>query len=315
MSRKQGTLDMGADVYDIKLCGYREEHYHWQWKAPDGEVYDMSKVGNVLIDEEFLSIDLPPPNPEGFHSEYHIGYDVTEEEAQGVVELWHEYQKAMEPMKALREALRGDLAEVRDGKCVLVDKDTGKVKGELQGLETAENATRWKSKTSAKQRCLHPNSTADIIEGVIQVSCEDCGFSALMSPDEYQAMLDAMEPPEPVVRKFPFEIDPRVQTGAIQFKDDWPGLFVRGDSALHLAISLDQAVKDMDDLVKLAGANKIERFVAREYLVELMETIFDHVLIRGHRFKALLQQNLLEGALESGVAVGAKKIEEERKKK
>jgi hypothetical protein len=27
----------------------------------------------------------------------------------------------------------------------------------------------------------------------------------------------------------------RVETGAVQFGDDWPGLFVRGDQALHLA--------------------------------------------------------------------------------
>jgi hypothetical protein len=31
------------------------------------------------------------------------------------------------------------------------------------------------------------------------------------------------------------EIAPRVETGAVQFGKDWPGLFVRGDQALHLA--------------------------------------------------------------------------------
>jgi hypothetical protein len=28
---------------------------------------------------------------------------------------------------------------------------------------------------------------------------------------------------------------PRVETGAIRFGNDWPGLFVRGDQAIHLA--------------------------------------------------------------------------------
>src|SRR5437763_16176767 len=29
---------------------------------------------------------------------------------------------------------------------------------------------------------------------------------------------------------------PRVETGAVQFGDDWPGLFLRGDNAISLAI-------------------------------------------------------------------------------
>ena len=29
---------------------------------------------------------------------------------------------------------------------------------------------------------------------------------------------------------------PRVETGAVQFGEDWPGLFVRGDEAFHLAL-------------------------------------------------------------------------------
>ena len=34
--------------------------------------------------------------------------------------------------------------------------------------------------------------------------------------------------------------DVRVETGAIQFGDDWPGLFVRGDDAIFLAIAIDK---------------------------------------------------------------------------
>ena len=35
----------------------------------------------------------------------------------------------------------------------------------------------------------------------------------------------------------------RVETGAVQFGDDWPGAFIRGDNAFHYAMSL-QAVLD-----------------------------------------------------------------------
>lgn len=34
----------------------------------------------------------------------------------------------------------------------------------------------------------------------------------------------------------------RVETGPIQFGDDWPGVFIRGDNALHFAIVLDRAL-------------------------------------------------------------------------
>ena len=46
---------------------------------------------------------------------------------------------------------------------------------------------------------------------------------------------------------------PRVETGAVQFGDDHPGLFIRGDNAVHLMImiqDLDQRLADhMDDMV------------------------------------------------------------------
>jgi hypothetical protein len=33
---------------------------------------------------------------------------------------------------------------------------------------------------------------------------------------------------------------PRVESGAIQFGNDWPGLFLRGDNALEVAMTIDQ---------------------------------------------------------------------------
>lgn len=41
-----------------------------------------------------------------------------------------------------------------------------------------------------------------------------------------------------VIRVLPKQ-DIRVETGPIQFGDDWPGLFVRGDEALGLANEIE----------------------------------------------------------------------------
>lgn len=32
---------------------------------------------------------------------------------------------------------------------------------------------------------------------------------------------------------------PRVETGIVQFDDDWPGVFIRGDNAMHYAMCLE----------------------------------------------------------------------------
>ena len=36
----------------------------------------------------------------------------------------------------------------------------------------------------------------------------------------------------------------RVETGVIQFGDDWPGIFLRGDSAFGMAMVLDSFLAD-----------------------------------------------------------------------
>jgi len=38
------------------------------------------------------------------------------------------------------------------------------------------------------------------------------------------------------------ETDQRVETGPLQFGDDWPGLFVRGDDCIDLAYALERAL-------------------------------------------------------------------------
>jgi len=39
----------------------------------------------------------------------------------------------------------------------------------------------------------------------------------------------------------------RPETGPMQFGDDWPGVFVRGDNALHYALCLKVAINSIDE--------------------------------------------------------------------
>lgn len=34
----------------------------------------------------------------------------------------------------------------------------------------------------------------------------------------------------------------RVETGVVQFGDDWPGVFIRGDDAFHFMLALNQVI-------------------------------------------------------------------------
>lgn len=38
----------------------------------------------------------------------------------------------------------------------------------------------------------------------------------------------------------------RPETGPMQFGDDWPGVFIRGDNCFHFALELDQAIKVLE---------------------------------------------------------------------
>lgn len=57
----------------------------------------------------------------------------------------------------------------------------------------------------------------------------------------------------------------RVESGPVQFGDDWPGIFLRGDHALYIAFSLktildnyNKQVKDCDPFLVMA----LEEFVS-----------------------------------------------------
>ncbi len=62
-------------------------------------------------------------------------------------------------------------------------------------------------------------------------------------------------------------------TGALQFQDDWPGLFVRGDTAISLHISiraLEQRLANHPDAVVTAALLKLKEIadiIEREVIV------------------------------------------------
>lgn len=46
----------------------------------------------------------------------------------------------------------------------------------------------------------------------------------------------------------------RMESGPIQFGDDWPGIFLRGDNAIGIAIILNGIVDSLPDLDPIAAA-------------------------------------------------------------
>ena len=41
----------------------------------------------------------------------------------------------------------------------------------------------------------------------------------------------------------------RVETGPVQFNDDWPGVFIRGDNAAYLAYCLESYINGTKDFI------------------------------------------------------------------
>lgn len=46
------------------------------------------------------------------------------------------------------------------------------------------------------------------------------------------------------IRKIECELTERVETGPVQFNDDWPGIFIRGDNAAYYAFMLESFMLD-----------------------------------------------------------------------
>ncbi len=67
------------------------------------------------------------------------------------------------------------------------------------------------------------------------------------------------------IRQLP-ATEPRVETGAVQFGDDWPGTFIRGDNAMNYAVHLEAVLKASQD------APAISRAVVLSLLDDLIES-------------------------------------------
>lgn len=69
------------------------------------------------------------------------------------------------------------------------------------------------------------------------------------------------------MRKLP-AAEPRVETGAIQFGEDWAGLFIRGDSAAAYSLYLEQAIGH----ARSAGMSPLSLVTLEDLLSELRGT-------------------------------------------
>lgn len=85
------------------------------------------------------------------------------------------------------------------------------------------------------------------------------------------------------VQKIPFPPgSPRVESGAVQFGDDWPGLFLRGDEAFDIAQRLDAVGKFLNNIsdklkVDVGGTDLALAWIA---LRQLRETIMEDVICK-----------------------------------
>lgn len=52
----------------------------------------------------------------------------------------------------------------------------------------------------------------------------------------------ARKKPKPILR-YELYNGGRVETGPLQFNDDWPGVFIRGDNAMHYAHQIDMVLR------------------------------------------------------------------------
>lgn len=56
--------------------------------------------------------------------------------------------------------------------------------------------------------------------------------------------------------------EPRVETGPVQFGDDWPGVFIRGDNAFFYARGLERLIRETEDPISTLGFRGLQRILA-----------------------------------------------------
>lgn len=53
------------------------------------------------------------------------------------------------------------------------------------------------------------------------------------------------------IQKIEVNLDKRVETGAVQFNDDWPGTFIRGDNSFGYSLALRDVINFVESESKL----------------------------------------------------------------
>jgi hypothetical protein len=66
-----------------------------------------------------------------------------------------------------------------------------------------------------------------------------------------------------MIRKIECDLENRVETGPVQFNDDWPGVFIRGDNAAYYAFMLESLMLDKhgEQAQSLAVMNNLLRLL------------------------------------------------------
>lgn len=64
---------------------------------------------------------------------------------------------------------------------------------------------------------------------------------------------------------------PRVETGAVEFGDDWPGVFIRGDCACWMAINLLGALEGLPD-IESSNTEQLRLRLAMEPVYAILRT-------------------------------------------
>lgn len=72
------------------------------------------------------------------------------------------------------------------------------------------------------------------------------------------------------VQRLPPPLDlPRVETGPVQFGDDWPGMFIRGDDCMGMAA----AVRNLMEVLCCSELGDVESRNAGRALAQLQDVI------------------------------------------
>jgi hypothetical protein len=73
----------------------------------------------------------------------------------------------------------------------------------------------------------------------------------------------------------------RIETGPVQFGDDWPGIFIRGDNAIGYAMAIRRLLSELEPLAK-EGAIDARDANAVLALADLLASCNTCVVALGH---------------------------------